>query len=334
MTQRLERGLLAVVLVSLPLSTGAHEVAVAVATIVALVSARRLTFTADPWARPAIAAAIVWVALSPASGNVREGFGHAWLLAPLLAIPVLRPLETGPIERWGIGAACVAATWGITQRATGGVGTAGMSHHLSLAYALLPALGVAITRRWWGPAALLAGGVLSTGSSGALIALVVTGVAALPGRRVLQATGLGALVTIAGLTVADGEELRQRAILWTGGLRVAAEGPAGPGAYPAASAPIYEVLSPGFWFPNHAHDSAIQLLAVLGPAGVVATGALLFVALTRGAHGPAAGIAGVVVGALTQDVFGDLEVARACWVWLALYGAAEGTRDADADTKP
>jgi hypothetical protein len=42
----------------------------------------------------------------------------------------------------------------------------------------------------------------------------------------------------------------------------------------------------------------------------------------------------VLVGALTQDVLGDLEVARAVWIWLALVGVADGGNPAvDTDTK-
>jgi hypothetical protein len=111
-------------------------------------------------------------------------------------------------------------------------------------------------------------------------------------------------------------------VLWTGGLASLGT-PTGPGGYAAASALAYDRLEPGFWFPNHAHDSAIQLLAVLGPAGLCAQIWLGAVALRVPrdaplAVGAAAGLVGVAVGALTQDTLGDLEVARAAWVWIAL----------------
>lgn len=319
MTERLAQASLIAVFVTMPLSTGAHEVTMAVAMALAFVVGRRRALFEAPWGRFGVALAVIWVALAAASGDLREGLGHAWLLSPLFAVSALRGSDTDTVERWGVGAACVAAAWALGQRALGQVGTGPMSHHLSLAYALLPPLGVAISRRWWAPGLVLTAGVLSTGSEGAVVAVGVTLAASLlPTRATLPAAGVGIVATLAALPFADRSELAQRAVLWTGGLRVAREGPVGPGAYPEASASVYEQLSPGFWFPNHAHDANIQALAVLGPAGLVATLALVVVACTRGARGAAAGIAGVAVGALTQDVFGDLEVARACWAWLAL----------------
>lgn len=315
---RLGTALLALFFVALPLSTAAQELALGVGLLFAAALPTRARLAREPWGRAALAAAVVWVLLVGASGDVREGLGHAWLLAPLVMVPALVH-ERAPVERIGLLAAAGAAAWAIAQRATGLVGTAGLSHHLSLAYALLPALGVALATRRWAHAAVLAGGIVATGSEGALVSLVVT-VIATQIRRPTLALALGAAATPLLLGVADAEELRQRAILWTGGLTVASTGAVGPGGYAVASAPVYDALVPGFWFPNHAHDSGIQLLAVLGPVGLVATLGLALLGLRHGALGPAAGLAGVLVGALTQDVLGDLEVARAAWAWLALYG--------------
>jgi hypothetical protein len=303
---------------ALPLSTAAQEIAMAAALLLALALPTRGALGDAPWARPAVATALVWLGMASANGNLHEGAGHAWLLAPLLALPALAP-DRATVTRVGLGAAAIAAGWAVVQRALGEVGHAGLSHHLSLAYALLPPLGVAVAERRLRIAVLLALGVLSTGSEGATVALAVT-VAAAYGRRPAIALAIGAIATIGLLYAVDPEDLRQRAILWTGGLDVAAAGAVGPGGYAAASAPVYDRLSPGFYFPNHAHDSAVQALAVLGPMGLLVQVWLCVVALRRGAVGPAAGLAGVLVGSLSQDVFGDLEVARAAWAWLALSG--------------
>lgn len=312
--------LLVLFFVSLPISTAAQEIALGLGLACAVASPTRARLWREPWGRATLAAAVVWVLLIGASGNLREGLGHAWLLAPLVVVPALAdPRHRGIIERFGLAAAAIAALWAMGQRATGGAGSAGLSHHLSLAYALLPALGVALVTRRWAHAVVLALGVVATGSDGARVALAVT-VLATQIRRPGIALVVGVGVTLALLGSAAPEELRQRAVLWTGGLTVAAAGAVGPGGYAVASAPVYDVLAPGFWFPNHAHDSAIQLLAVLGPAGLVATLGLALLGLRHGALGPAAGLAGVLVGALTQDVLGDLEVARSVWGWLALYG--------------
>ncbi len=327
---RLGEGLVVLLFLALPLSTAAQEVILAVALLYAATRPTRAHLAREPWGRAALAAALVWVLLAGASGDLREGLGHAWLLAPLVVLPALIDDGLrGRVERLGLLAACGAALWAIGQRALGDIGTAGLSHHLTLAYALLPPLGVAVATRRWIHALVLAGGVLATGSDGALVALAVTVGGAL-GRRPGAALLVGVTATLLLLGAAAPEELRQRAILWTGGLSVAEAGAVGPGGYAAASAPIYDALVPGFWFPNHAHDSAIQLLAVLGPVGLVATLALAMLGLRHGEVGPAAGLAGVLVGALTQDVLGDLEVARAAWAWLALYGGRAGVEVAAA----
>ena len=120
------------------------------------------------------------------------------------------------------------------------------------------------------------------------------------------------------------DELRQRAVVWTGGLLVGA-GRAGAGGYRAASAPRYDQLQPGFWFPNHAHDSFVQVGAVGGGAAWVAWAALL-VGWSAAAPGAVAGVVGITVGAMTQDTFGDLEVVRAAATWIAILGTATPTR--------
>ena len=53
-------------------------------------------------------------------------------------------------------------------------------------------------------------------------------------------------------------------------------------------------------------------------AGLGALAWLVATGIHKGERGAAAGLAGVLVGGLTQDVLGDLEVARATWTWLAV----------------
>jgi hypothetical protein len=314
--------LVAITLLSLPLSTAVHEVSLAILLGVALVFARAKGFLALPWAGPAAALAVTCVLGAWASGDLREGWGQAWLLAPLLALAEpADPVQVQRRVRVGLFAAGVAAAIAIGQAAQGQGGRGLFSHHLSLAYALLPPFAVALSGRRWAIAALLAAGVLAARSDAAPLALLATA-AAVWTRRPLLSMGAGAAATLAALAVfANPEELRQRAILWTGGLLLS-PGQAGVGGYPSASAPVYDQLSPGFWFPNHAHDSLVQLGATLGPSGVLALALLLVVAVRRGHPGAAAGCVGVVGGGLTQHTVGDLEVARAAWVWLAILGTS------------
>lgn len=320
---RARNALVLVVLVSLPWATSVQEIGVGLLLAAALLDGRARAFLALPWAVPALATAGAWVLASFASGNLREGLGHAWLLAPLVALAGPRPeLEAARRrEILGLAAAAFAAGLALWQAAQGAVATGAFSHHLTLAYALVVPFGVAVAARRWAVAAVLAAGVLATRSDAAPIALLATAAAAL-GLRPGLAAALGAALTLAGLRfAARPDELAQRAVLWTGGLLIP-PGHAGAGGYRAVSAPIYESLQPGFWFPNHAHDAFIQLAATAGAAGWVATLALVVVIFARGSRGAAAGLVGVLVGALTQDTLGDLEVARAAWVWLAILGTS------------
>jgi hypothetical protein len=338
-------GLLVVMLASLPVSTAVQEVACALGlALVALDHTARAAVARAPLLAPALVAGIVWTAAPAAGGALREGIGHAWLLAPLVVVPGLvayaeaadgreglqRQGESAVARAAGIGlhAAAAAALWGVLQR-VGGLADAAhgaFSHHLTLAYALMPALSYAVASRRWAHAGAIAAGIVATGSSGAVLALPVAGIGARvarPRTLLLVATAL----TIVALVYADADELGQRAVLWTGGLTVAERGPVGPGGYAAASASIYDALRPGFWFPNHAHDASIELLATTGWPGLVAMLGLVFAALRAPSRVGAAGLAAVLVGGWTQDVLGDLEVARAVWTWLALDLAVTRPRD-------
>ncbi|MBM4368169.1 MAG: hypothetical protein FJ102_18300, partial [Deltaproteobacteria bacterium] len=128
------------VLVALPLSTGALEIATALALGWSLLSGNLRARLADPWAPGAVALAVVYTLSPLAGGPAREGVGHAWILAPVLA---LSPVADPRVQRLGLGAAAAAGLWALAQRAQGAEGHAAFSHHLTLAYALLPPLAVA-----------------------------------------------------------------------------------------------------------------------------------------------------------------------------------------------
>lgn len=328
--RRLDTVAVALLLVALPLGTAPLEIATGAVVALALARPERFAARAAPGAAEAVALAVLPLVFVGASGDLREALGQAWPLAPLLALPALRPDPR--VVAAGVAAAGVAAAWGVAQALGGEPARAGFSHHLTLAYALLPPLGLAVARGWWGPAAVLGAGALATASAGVLVPLGVTMAVARRGWAWAWMLA-GAAVLLAGIAgAADAEELRQRAVIWTGALSLA-DAPVGPGGYPAASAAAYDRLSPGFWFPNHAHDSYLQSLATLGWAGLAARVALV-AALVRGApRAGAAGVAGVALGALTQDTFGDLEVARAAWVWVALAGTLAAPPRSEAATE-
>lgn len=316
-------------LVALPLGTAPMEIATGLVALVAAARARTLGLRASwsgapPWVPVAGVLALTHLLSALASGDLREGLGQGWPLVPLVALPLLRPDPR--VAAAGVLAAVAAGGWAVAQAFDHRVGTGAFSHHLTLAYALLPPFGWAVARgRWWA-GAVLAAGVLATASVGAVVPLAATLAAARWARPALAWLG-GATAIVLLLPAALPDELRQRAVLWTAGLELAATGPVGAGGYPEAVAAVQDRLVPGFHFPNHAHDSAIQVLATGGWAALLALAGLVTAGLVRGERAGAAGLAGVALGALTQDTFGDLEVARAAWVWLALAGTApEATR--------
>lgn len=323
MPPRLRDLLATALLIALPVSTGAQEIILALLLALAVVSGGARAAFALPWTPAAVTFAGTWTLGALARGDVHEALGHAWLLAPFLALGALDPSGPGAERRrtLGLAAAAAAAAYAIVQAARGAAAAGTMSHHLTLAYALLPPFGVALARRRWGFAAVIGAGVLATRSDAAPAALAATTLVAL-GLPAAAGLALGAVATLTGLAgFAPAGDLQQRAVLWTGGLSVP-PGTAGAGGYRAASAPLYDRLQPGFWYPNHAHDTFVQLGATLGAGGWAAATLLVATLFGAATPGAAAGLVGVLVGGLTQDTFGDLEVVRAAWIWVMIEGTA------------
>jgi len=309
------------------------EVALA-AGLVAAVGARRLR---APLGAPllvlAAAGGVASIGRPPA--HALEAARQVWGLALLFVLPLL--WSAGPVwrrraERAGLAAAGVVAAWGVGEAAwmllaglhdpaVGGA-RGPFSHHLTLGYALLPPLARALHRRWWPVAALLAAGALSSlGLGPALsVAVVLAGAAVGPGRALVGgAVAVAGGIAALGWLAPDGE-LLQRAVLWTSGADVAVAHPAGvgPAGFRAAAALAQDRILSGFHFPLHAHDSALQAAATWGVGGWVALG-LIAVRLWSvvGRSGRIA-VAGIAVGACTQDILGDLEVVRALCAWALL----------------
>ncbi len=334
--------LLIALFAALPLATSAIEVTCALGLAVTMLDDQaRAAARASPAFPPMLLLALVLTAGAAAGGPLREGIGHAWLLAPLVVVPSLCALvprvtwlRPADVACWTAAAASLVA---VGQRIGGLVAHGSLSHHLTLAYVLLPPLAHALDARRWALGSLIGLGVLATGSAGAAVALpVVTAVCLRRGGSARTTPCalwlLGSVATLVGLAIASAPgELRQRAILWTGGLQLAATTMTGPGGYAAASAPYHDALQPGFWFPNHAHDTFVQLLATVGWGGLVAAVLLIVQVLRSTSRSAAFGIAGVLIGGWTQDVLGDLEVARAAWAWGALGIVIAGRGVVDRD---
>lgn len=267
-----------------------------------------------------------------------EAAGRTWPLILLIAVPPLaRAVGPGALQRAatvGLGAAGLAALWALAQVARQLLTTglwpwaspvAGpFSHHLTLGYALLPALAFAADQRRWGAVGLLLGGVAAAGSSGPALsaALIFAALRFGAGAALAGGTAL-ALALIAALV--HSPELHERAVLWTSGASLALDHPLGVGplGYRAAVAPVQTALEKGFYFPAHAHDAALQVGALAGLGAWVAWAWLLLSLAAQSGRAGRAALVALLVGGLTQDTLGDLEVIRALCAWALLGGALE-----------
>jgi len=191
--------------------------------------------------------------------------------------------------------------------------------------------------------------VFSTARGAWLAMLAVAAVLALTLRGPRVVPTLLALTTGACLTVAITPALRAEAGqmfargginagrlgIYAANLDIVHERPVfglGFGRYRQVAAPYY-AAHPDADRRSHAHNNFLQLAAESGLAGLAAFALVYATAIRRGvetlagaadserrtvAAGALAGIAGFLVGGLTQYTFGDAEVAIAMWVALGL----------------
>ncbi|MEC7948287.1 MAG: hypothetical protein VX265_12040 [Myxococcota bacterium] len=314
----------------LPLGTTPMECATLLVAGAALASRRRIH-------QPLLAPAVMLFASSLVAADGIEPSQlwsatiGAWTWALLVFAPPafagLSAAGRARIEQVGLAAASAAGLWAVVETVVGGAAPwhapvdGPFSHHLTLGYALLAPLARSLwTRRWWS-AFLIGLGIGCAGASGPLLSTGVL-VAALVLPPAAALTGGVGVALMAVLALAGDAELAQRVVLWTAGADVALDHPHGAGlaGVRPATALAQTAVAPGFHFPFHAHDSALQAAAVGGWAGWVAAAWALF-ALWRHTDRPGrAAIAAAVVGGLTQDTLGDLEVTRALCAWAILGG--------------
>jgi hypothetical protein len=329
---------LLLLLVTTPLGAAAMEVGTGVSLGLALLFGDR---RASPLAGPGLAVAC-WLlasAVGHGAAGLLEALGRVWPLAPILSVPMLRArLNEGEVEqarRFGLAAAGLVAALALGQAALQ-LGQSGLlpwerpvsgpfSHHLTLGYALLMPLAAAVQARRPGLTLLLSLGVLSAGSSGPLLSLGVLLLAsALPPWPVLAGGLVVAVGFIRHFALGADVALHERALLWATGQTLMLERPLGVGplGFREAAAALQDTLEPGYFFPLHAHDSLLQLGAIGGFGGLAAWGWLLLTLATRTGRAGKAMLSAILVGGLTQDVLGDLEVVRALLVWTLLDAPA------------
>ncbi len=320
---------IALVLIALFAGTSPLEIASSLALAAALLWGDRSRWPLLP---PLLAFTAAWMASAAPDGllGLHAAIGKSWPWVMVLGMPILvgdglseRGLAL--LERIGLGAAAAAGLWGSLEGLSGPA-DGPFSHHLTLGYALLIPLARAVHVGAWPAAAAMAAGVLATRATGPLLSMAVV----LAALRVPPAAALGgglaaALGIIAGLQGDD--ELTQRGVLWATGGGLATQHPlgVGPGNFRDVAAVLQDALVPGFHFPLHAHDAALQVAALAGP-GVWIAWVWLGLALWRRAPRPGrAGLVALLVGGLTQDTLGDLEVVRGLTVWALLPLTGERT---------
>ena len=313
------RAALLLVFVCLPLGTAPIEISTGLALALALWRRALPQELLGPVLL--IGLGLLASALGRGGAALLEALGRTWPLALALAVPALTAAvpdaERARAVAWGLATAAAAVVVSLAMAAGFGLPAQWpFSHHLTLGYALLSPLAAALALRRWGVAALLGLGIAATVSSGPALGAAVV-IAALWARpRVALAGGVVVSLVVIGLLTADAE-LGQRAVLWSSGAAIALENPlgVGPDGFRRAAAIAQDQLSPGFHFPLHAHDAALQRAAVSGLGAWVGWAWLLVVLWRRADRAGRAAIAGTVVGGLTQDTLGDLEVVRALCAW-------------------
>jgi hypothetical protein len=323
-TTRLPVLALTLLAISLPLATAPLEITTGLALFACIIGRR---IAPNPWLLPALLWVGAWLiaALPHGTAVAIQALGFGWALIALVIVPPLAArVDREFIVRRGLEAAAVVGLIALGQRLlSGDPASGGFSHHLTLAYALIPPLAVACAKGRWLETTAIAAGILATGSEGAVIPMAVAIIASRSGRPVATAA-VGATLLVGALLLAHGDvQVGERAVLWTGSAEVVFEHPEGTG--PTRFEPLaqiaFERLQPGMWFPYHAHDAALQQAGVAGIAGLIAMVWMGVCVFRQGHPAAVAGIAALAVAGLTQDVWGDLEVLRSGTFWLALLSS-------------
>ena len=289
--------------------------------------------THRPFLMPVLAIAAAWILPSLSSGTegLIASLGEAWHLVLLIAIPpLLIQLETHTdwlktLETLGLCAAAVAGLWAMGDLIASGIppwvqpGRGPFSHHLTLGYALIPPASIAILHQRWVFGALIALGILAAGASGPLLALSIVLAAARFEPIFCLFAGLGLSLCI--MLILDGNpELQTRITHWTAGAQVIVDDPGGQGIVEATHRFQSEErsLSTMIGPERHAHDSVLQWGMFGGVGAWLAWVWLLSRLWSQTRRAGKTAIAALGVSALTQDVFGDLEVIRALCAWCVL----------------
>jgi hypothetical protein len=316
---------------SIPLGTTASEICFGAGTVLAawlLIKNKEIqnNALAGPWGLIACG----WLVMSLTQGVWPTlSLGRIWATSPIIILPVLLRYSQ-PIS-WSLYAGfATIPTLLVTLLQFSGIlvspteAPSGLfSHHLTMVYALFPIACVLWGMRYRLHATIIGMSLCLTGALGFLIALLsaffyLNLTQARSTGRKLIVCGLGMIAGLVPLALLEPASLYQRAVLWTAGLRIVSRGGIPAEQWRETVDPVHHIIDPGFFFPHHSHDSAIQLLAETGPISWVAIGWALYLCFQVRVPWFKAMVFGLCVASFTQDLIGDLEVARSITTWLAI----------------
>jgi hypothetical protein len=329
---------------ALPLGTALLEIATALTLALALFRPVRGGW---PYLAPiAIIGCCTLVATLPTDlAALRMALTPVWALALCLALPRLeipqKALQLGVLAASAVAVLAVGQAAAQVAHGDDALAKGTFSHHLTLGYALLSPLAIVVhqelgLRAWQRHAALvaLAGGIVASGGQGPVLALGL--VVLSHWMQPAWALVAGAVANLVAVVVLPTALVEQRAVLWTSGAEVLASNAVGVGQsdFRSALSAAEQAVQPGFHFPLHAHDSLLQLGLVSGLGTWIAWAALLLLLWDGASRGGRVAIAAVVVGGLTQDTLGDLEVVRALTAWVIGTAALARTPSGPAGALP
>lgn len=251
--------------------------------------------------------------------DVHEVLGKWWLFSPLIFLPPLLSEITANqrfrILLFGSRALAMLALFGCWQSLNGTPGQGWYSHHLSFGYMLLMPLAFTCHFRLWGTMVLVLLGIISTQAQGPLYSSIAVICAQWVSSRLILQLGV---IGICGLFWLFFEQayFQERMVIWESALNLLQEYPFGTGV--SRFREYYSVaqsrLDPSFYFPHHAHDSAIQQALWFGIPIWFAWGKLFQDWWTWNKWGRVMLVA-LILGSFTEDTFGDMEVLRALLVF-------------------
>ena len=316
-------------LLSFALGTAAIEISTVLVVIVAVWQCRKIPSIPEGLLIYGIMAA----AAIRAPQDIVEGLGKWWLFAPLIFLPPLLKTLSSEKRRqmlfYGALAMGGLALVGCIQAFQGSVAKGWYSHHLSFAYMLLMPLAYCLHHRHWSVALIIGCGVFATQAQGPMYSMLALVISLWVRPKYVLIVGCVGIFGIF-LVLSEQPYFQERLAIWGSALDLLQMYPMGTGVshfrewYTLAQSRF----DPPFYFPHHAHDSAIQQALWFGVPIWLAWAVLLRSWWTWATWGQAMLVA-IILGSFTEDTFGDMEILRILLVF-GCFAACEAEAACDS----